>query len=273
MRANPRVTLKAVINFFAVAVFILLAEALIYVSADIMEINYSIFDIGFYRGYPKRIAFLLLRLLVYYLVGSVQMFIVRRTFIDYGDSDWIVERYGLAHLNRVFVPAVKCSLKMLCYKILVLSPITVGIYGISYFTSQSNMNELNLFALVCFMLSISFTLVWLGVCVHYFISLSLVKYINVLNPRANFFDACDLSVRLMDGKHFRVVTFYLTFLPVLLLLPLVYPLAVFFPFFMHCKLVIAEKIMGDYWQDKLLAMSRRWQKQQEREAHGSRGTR
>ena len=41
-------------------------------------------------------------------------------------------------------------------------------------------------------------------------------------------------------------------------------LLLFYPYMLEVKLLFAREIIGDYWQDKIPAMARRWERQQER---------
>ena len=186
--------------------------------------------------------------------------------IDGQDS---TDRYTSGHWRKLLLPSVKCSFMMLAYKALVASPLALGVYGVYYFHGLSTRGEIRLAEMVGFMLSIGFTIVWLGELVHYYISLSLVKYIIQINPRANFFDACDLSVMLMEGKHMRIIWFNITMIPQLLLCVLIYPVLLVYPYITECRLLIAKDIMGKYWQDKIPAMARRWEKQMKRSKYAS----
>jgi hypothetical protein len=265
MRKSCDTMLIASIYFFILPILILLVESLIYIIAMILDIDYRIFDFSYYTQSVARVWFLVLRLCLYFSLISSQLYLIRRYFISAENEDHSVQQYVAGHLRTILIPSVKCSAKLLALKLLVISPAAVGIYGIYYFGQKGNTGEITLFGLICFMLSIGFTIVWIGISVHYFMSLSMVKYINQLNPRSNFFDACDLSVKLMDGKHSRLISFYASLLWCLPFALLLYPLILIVPFFAECRLIFAEQIMGKYWQDKLPAMARRWKKQQIRQ--------
>ena len=81
-----------------------------------------------------------------------------------------------------------------------------------------------------------------------------------LNPRTNIFDACDLSVRLMDGQHGRYISFLLSFVMYVPALLLVYPVFIIYPYFRLSYIVFLQDIMGSYWQDKMPSMIKRWRK-------------
>lgn len=264
IKQNPDRMIIPTLYAFSTFIFVMLIEALIGVSAGLADIDYRPFDLDYYRSSAFRVCFPVLRLFVYHVILSANMYFIRRSFIGPRDPSRLIERYISGHVRRILLPCIIRSVTLVLYKLLVLSPISVGIYGVYYFGRTQSMSEIDLFGLVCFMLSIGFTLVWAGVCIHYFISLSLVKYISELNPRANFFDACDLSVKLMEGQHYRLISFYISMLPVFITAVAVYPMLVIMPFFMESRMILSQQIMGDYWQDKLAAMARRWEKQQER---------
>lgn len=250
---------------FTILLVALLIEWLIFYVMQIFGNEYQPLNVNFYLKNPNCAILLAVRLLIYYIVLTARLFSVRRNFIDISGGSQTVKRYMTTHFSRVVRPGVMSALKLFAYKLLVLSPVSVGIYGIMYYYRLSGESDISMFGLVCFMLSIGFSIVWTGVCIHYFISLSLVRYITELNPRANFFDACDLSVKLMDGQHYRVVMMYASlFLRGIPCIITIYPMLLFVPYFIECRLILAKDIMGSYWQDKLPAMARRWEKQQER---------
>jgi hypothetical protein len=265
LRRNADTTVITSFYIFMLPIFVLLVEGLIYVSARLLNREYSIVSLDYYQQSPKRLWFLIARLFVYFVLLSPQMYLIRRYFISLDSSDLTVQQYISKHMKKILLPGLKCSLKLLGLKLLVLSPIMVGIYGIYYFRQRGSTGDITIFGMLCFMLSIGFTIVWAGVTAHYYLSLSLVKYISELNPRADFFDACDLSIKLMDGKQYRLASFYISLMRFVPLTLLFYPLLGLVPFFIESKLLLAEDIMGEYWQDKLLAMAKRWEKQQLRQ--------
>ena len=260
LRQNFEGISMAVLNQFALITFMLMIEALIYITSELSDIDYRPLQISYYRESRVRIFTMCGRMLGYLFLNSVLVYIQRRRFINTGEDGGVVERYIAMHPKRIMLPGVKLSIQLLFYKILVLSPMLIGIYGVLHFSSKEVVSSISLFGMVCFMLSIGFSIVWLGVCIHYFMSLSLVPFISQLNPRANFFDACDLSVKLMESKHMRLVSFYISWLPWLPLAVLIYPLIFIYPYYSAAQVILAREIMGDYWQDKLPAMARRWQK-------------
>ena len=261
---NTDVVTLAIIYFFSTAVGIFLIETFISVVMRMFnDPEYSFFK-QFKGQLGKTDIFLICaRLLVYFIVFSLIQNVLLRYFInmtDGGDSD----RFISMHWSRLLSPCLRGSLELLLYKLMVASPLAIWIWGIHHFREKGVSEQLSMLDLVCFMLCIGFTIVWFGELVHYFISLSLVKYIFAINPRANFFDACDLSVKLMDGKHSRVISFWLHMVPYIVPGVLVYPLVVIYPFVTEANLLFCRSIMGDYWQDKIPAMARRWERQQAR---------
>lgn len=265
IKRDPERVMGGTLNMFSLIVIIVLIETLIWSAYRLISGEYHLTDLDYYRESKFRLIFPAVRYFIYFTACSAQMFLIRRSFIDFEDGGRLIERYISGHIRKVVIPGIKRSIQLTAYKLLVLSPITVGIYGVRYFMNGEHSDEINLFGLMCFMLSIGFTIVWAGVCAHYFMSLSLVKYIGELNPRANFFDACDLSVKLMEGKHWRLISFYASMLPIMLTSVAVYPVFLTFPYYLECRTILSRQLMGDYWQDKLSAMARRWEKQINRE--------
>ena len=187
LRQNFEGISMAVLNQFALITFMLLIEALIYITSELSDIDYRPLQLSYYRESRVRIFTMCGRMLGYLFLNSVLVYIQRRRFINTGEDGGVVERYIAMHPKRIMLPGVKLSIQLFFYKILVLSPISVGIYGVLHFSSKEVVSSISLFGMVCFMLSIGFSIVWLGVCIHYFMSLSLVPFISQLNPRANFF--------------------------------------------------------------------------------------
>ncbi len=264
IKGNVAPAAVSILSIMLVFVLIVLIESFTYIIARLSGINYQPFEISFYRNSHAALIFLAVRILLYYIAFAAASYVARRTFINFTDSNEGTERFSASHLRKTMLPAVKCSLCLTGLKLLVLSPISVGLYGMYYFVMQSRVGDITIFGMVLFMLSLGFSIVWFCVCLHYYVSLSMVNYIVALNPRTNFFDACDLSVKLMEGCFFRILSFCISMLPYLASLVFVYPILIVAPCSMECRLILAKDIMGDYWQDKLPAMARRWEKQQAR---------
>ncbi|MGN0633394.1 MAG: hypothetical protein ACI4JW_05950 [Oscillospiraceae bacterium] len=264
LKENPETLVSISLSMLSVYAIIILIESFIFLSARLLGFDYHIFSLSYYSGSWIRCGFLALRLIFYYIMIFSQTYSFRRYLICVTEGKPSVVNYISGHKRKILLPVIKNMLALAGLKILVISPVSVGIYGIVHYYREGMVGEISLPGLVIFMLSIGFTLVWSGVCAHYFLSLSLVKYICEIDPRANFFDACDLSVKLMDGKHQRVFSLYLSTVPIMLFAALLYPLVVLYPFMLESRLILAKEIMGVYWQDKLPGMAKRWEKQQQR---------
>ncbi len=261
---NTDIVIISIIYFFSIVIMLHMCEA--FVSSVIkmfMDPDYSFFGSLFDGISFSDLLLLVIRMLMYYVLIAIIQNILLRYYINMNDGGES-ERFVSRHWSRMISPCLLGSMKMLFYKLLVTSPLFFGIYGIQHFRTKGISEQLTMIDLVCFMLCIGFSIVWAGELVHYFISLSLVKYIYAINPRANFFDACDLSVKLMDGKHMRVMSFWFGMLPYIFPAFFVYPLLLIYPFVTEAKLIFCHEIMGSYWQDKIPAMARRWDRQQKR---------
>lgn len=259
---------SALCGLFMVAwiCFVYLSERLIYRLAGLMGIKgYSPLSISYYMSSGSAAALLIVRLVVYHILYVAISYTMRRYYINLTDENPAVEKFMSKHRRRVFTPSIKCGLCLSMFKGLVCLPLIPGVYGIVHFYRLGSVGDIDTPGLVFFMLSIGFTFVYLCLLIHYFMSLSLVKYIIELNPRADFFDACDLSIKLMDGWHTRVAAFTFSLMPYILSCFLLYPMLAAVPFITECRLLLAKEIMGDYWQDKLPAMARRWEKQMKKE--------
>lgn len=241
--------------------FFVACECLIYFAMKFWgaEYNYSL-DFTLHTAAGRFM--LVLRLAAVFLLILPEMYISRRMFIDIIDGKSFVtsRRYIQHNMRKIYPRALASVLVTLMLKFFGAVPIAVGVYEIYYWGWVCKLNELTSAGLFCFMLSLGFTFVWTGVFIHYCISLSLTNYIMSLNPRANVFDACDLSVRLMDGKHVRYLSFMFSFVKFIPLFLLVYPAFAIIPYFVSSYTVFVEDIMGSYWQDKLPAMIQRWKK-------------
>lgn len=256
--------LAAVCTIYTLALggFVFFVEMLIYRIAGFMNIrDYRPLSVAFYRSSPTAAALLAMRLLLYHILSVVLSYIVRRHYINLTEENFGAERFMSKHRQRIFLPSIKCGFCLSMFKALVSLPLIPGIYGVVHFYRAGSVGEINNADLICFMLATGFTLVWACMLIHYFMSLSLVKYIIELNPRADFFEACDLSIKLMAGWHTKVFVFMLTMLPYVLSCLLLYPAFVAVPFVTECRLLLAKEIMGEHWQDKIPAMAKRWEKQ------------
>lgn len=193
---------------------------------------------------------------------TYQRNIVRRMFVDISlGRDYIPSRqYVYAHTNEFIRLSLRSSLVMNFLKAVMLSPAVFSSIMIYRWSIRNRTDEITSLGLFAFMLFIGFTIIWLGVFVKYCASLALTPYIMSLNPRTNIFDACDLSVKLMEGhygQYFSLIASFFVYIPLLLL---VFPIFLLYPFWAASYDVLIKDIMGNYWQDKMPAMIRRWQK-------------
>ena len=253
--------------FFTAVIFVTLTEILIYILLRMAGIDkYHPLDPDLYRRSRVALILLLIRGGIYIMLFSGLMFLVCRSFINFSSDTKGkgVGRFLSGHAKRLLLPSLRSNARLMMLKVLVASPLSVSIYGIVHYFQLGARGGVGMMGLFCFMLSIGFTIIWTGVLMRYYLSLCLVPYIIDLNPRANLFDACDLSIKLMEGKHMRVVIFMISLLPVLLPCLLVYPSLIIYPYLTECRLLLAKDIMGSYWQDKIPAMAKRWEKQMER---------
>ncbi len=256
--------LISTVYFFTAVLFVTLSEMLIYILVKMAGIeDYHPLDISYYLRSRPALILLIVRCSGYVTLFSALLFLVCRSFISFTAETESkgISKFLTGHVGKLLLPSLRNNARLLLLKILVATPLTVSVYGIVHYARLGERGGVSMAGLLLFMVSIGFTIVWIGVLIRYYISLSLVPYIIDLNPRANFFDACDLSVKLMDGKHMYALGFMFSLLPVLLPCLLVYPTFIVYPYILECQLLFAKEIMGDYWQDKIPAMARRWQKQ------------
>ena len=193
---------------------------------------------------------------------TYQRHIVRRLFVDISmDKDCIATRqYIFAHTNEFIRISLRNSLILNFLKLVMLVPAVLSGTFIFRWSILSKTDELTSLGLFVFMISIGFTIIWLGIFVKYCASLSLAPYIMSLNPRTNIFDACDLSAKLMEGhygQYFSVLLSFMIYVPLLLM---IYPFFLVYPFWAASYNIMIKDIMGSYWQDKMPSMIRRWEK-------------
>lgn len=246
---------------FSFAAFLILCELTIYVVLRMAGWEW-VYNIRLIRKSEYVRNFWLIKLILVSLLLMSENTIFRRMFIDIlaGGNHISTRQYISAHAGEYYFKAVASSFIYNLLKVIMSVPIFIGMYGIYYWSYTSRLKELTSVGLFFFMLSFGLTVVWTGVFIYYCISISLTPYIMALNPRANVFDACDLSVRLMDGQHYKYIRFVLSYIKYIPLLFFVYPIYILFPYFMLGYTVFVKDIMGDYWQDKMPAMIKRWKK-------------
>lgn len=239
----------------------LVFETLLYRVFDHLGIEYSFYPAFLFGTHFGR--FMTgVRVLVVLFVLNPERYILKRIYVDMftGRNYLETRRYIQQNSRRIHPKATFSMMLPLLLRIIVLSPIFLSLYGIWYWGFSQSDRALTTMGLFIFMISIGFTIVWSGVFLRYCISISLAKYIMLLNPRANVFDACDLSARIMDGKHGRYISFLLSFAKFIPLLLLFYPVFILEPYFKMCWCAFAEEMLGSYWTDKYPAMIQRWNK-------------
>ncbi|MBR4555116.1 MAG: hypothetical protein IKO27_05925 [Ruminococcus sp.] len=237
------------------------SEIILYLLFDHFGIEYNYYP-SFMIGTDLGRFMLSIRLMLLIFLYFPEDYIMRRLILDlYFGRNFVETRRYIQYNSREIHPKATVSLALpVLLKIVVFVPIMVGVYGIYYWGWAHRDDTLTTLGLFVFMLSIGFTIVWAGVFIRFCISLAMTRYIMLLNPRANIFDACDLSRRIMDGKHMRYLSFVLSFVKYLPALLLFYPIYVLEPYYKMSCCVLAEEFMGDYWQDKYPAMIKRWNK-------------
>ncbi|MBR6044235.1 MAG: DUF975 family protein [Ruminococcus sp.] len=255
-------TCVALTVFKASFVLALIAiEAMIYVILDHLGIEYSYWPSAVFGTDLGRFM-LSARILVILLLMIPEVYIMRRLLLDIcvGNNFLDTRRYIQQNSRRIYAKTIAGTVVPFMLKCFAAVPLFISIYIAHYFGTARSGEQLTTAALFLFMLAIGFSIVWVGVLVHYSISLSLTKYIMTLNPRANVFDACDLSVRLMDGHHMRYLSLLFSFVKYIPLMLLIYPIFAIEPYIRVSFAMLAKDIMGSYWQDKYPAMIKRWSK-------------
>lgn len=263
IKANGGNCISQMFFLFAVLVFIFFCEASIYLIFKNTGEGW-LFDITLFFSNKIVAVYWSLKLMFYWSIITSVITINRRLFMDISKGIGYVDtrQYINAHTLEYYTKLIFANFILLFIKITAAVPLAIGIYGIYYWGWVCKLKELTAFGLLFFMMSIGFTAIWIFIWGYYCMSLILTPYIMCLNPKANIFDACDLSVRLMDGNHLRVWNFFGSFVKYTITLPLVYPFLAFFPYYYICYIILMEDIMGSYWQDKMPAIVKRWKKYQ-----------
>lgn len=245
----------------AIIIFLIMCELSLYLLFCRLDWEYF-FSFEGLRSRRNVQIFWALNLIIAITALTNEMNVIRRLFLDLSKNGnyFATRQYMAAHSFTYFRKSLYNSFILNLIKLFSAVPLAVGIYGVYYWGWICKLSELTSAGLLSFMLSLGFSCVWLGVMIHYWISLALTPYIMALNPRTNIFDACDLSVRLMDGQHGRYIFFMLSFVKFTPTLVFVYPIFVIYPYFEICYIILMEDILGDYWQDKMSGMIKRWRK-------------
>lgn len=251
------VTMQMVTNMCMIALW----EFGLYLVLDKLGLEYY-YDLTNIFKMPWVAAMWAIQLLVIFSFLTYQRHIVRRLFVDIsmGKSCIPSRQYIFAHTNEFIKLSLRNSLVLNFNKFVMLVPAILSIAFIYRWGVKNRTGELTSLGLFVFMISIGFTIIWLGVFFRYCASLSLAPYIMSLNPRTNIFDACDLSAKLMDGhygEYFSLIRSFAIYLP---LVVFIYPFFLLYPFWAASYNIMIKEIMGSYWQDKMPSMIRRWQK-------------
>lgn len=190
------------------------------------------------------------------------LYMLRRYYIGiiYGREMSTTRQYFGAYIRQTKKVAVSCASVRLMLKFFTLVPAMLSSYIVYRCAFVSRLENLNTAILIVFMLSLGFTLVWIGFWIKYCISLCLAPYIMTLSPKMDPFDACDLSCRLMDGKHTVYISFWFYNLRYILPCALVFPAFICVPRVQISYTVFVRELLGMYWQDKYPLMIERWKR-------------
>lgn len=249
------------VYLFAFITFFLLSEALCYVLLKFTGHEW-LYDITLIFKSKSVSSFWIAKSCIEVALLIPHITIMRRYFLDIARGNSMTDTclYISTHASSYYKMSYKSFLIRSFLKITVAIPGFVSTYGIYYWSYVCRIDTLTSAGLYCLMLCVGFTVIWVGMTGHYYISLCLTPYIMALNPRTNIFDACDLSVRLMDGKHYRYLKFlagFIKFIPTLLA---VYPVFVIFPYFKVSYTLLMDEFLGEYSHDKIPGMIKRWRK-------------
>ena len=247
---------------FSLISLIMLCEAIMYLSLQGIGYNWLYSAKALMTGRGDTWLFWISKSMVEFSMVSPCFSLVRRLYLDVelGGEMGETRQYISAHSVKYYSRAFYCSFIQLFIKLTALTPGVLFAYGIYHYAREITLNELTsrgLFALTAFL---SLTAAWAFLAVHYFISLAITPYIMSLNPRANIFDACDLSVRLMYGNHERYLGFIFHFAKFLPAMLLVYPFFAIYPYFKVSYSLFMHELLGEHNHDKMPGMIKRWKK-------------
>ncbi|MBQ8108028.1 MAG: hypothetical protein IJ129_04710 [Ruminococcus sp.] len=188
--------------------------------------------------------------------------LMRRQFLDVanGNSPEETRQYITAHASTYYRRAFAATLVHTFIKLSAALPLVCSLYGVYYWSYVTRINELTSRGLFALTVCVGFSAVWAGLLVHYYISLALTSYIISLDPHCNIFEACDLSIKFMEGNHMRYIRFKLFFLLFLPAAVFVYPVFAIFPYYKISCSMFAQELMGESIHDRLPGMVKRWRK-------------
>ncbi len=261
LAASSGSCVSLIVFLFAVLTFLALCEATIYLS--IRDTAYGgLYDLGRLTQSRSVLAFWVIKTLMELALMTPLSNLVRRQFIDVARGRRMndTRQYITAHAFKYYSRAFYSSFIHNLIKFFAAVPGMISLYGIYYWSYVTRINDLTLRGLFVLTVCVGFTVVWIGLLVRYYISLALTPYIMALNPRTNVFDACDLSVRLMDGQHIRYIKFVAYFLLYLPLVLLIYPIMGIYPYYKISYTLLIDELLGDFSNDKMPGMIKRWRK-------------
>ncbi|MBO4866480.1 MAG: hypothetical protein J5582_07910 [Ruminococcus sp.] len=255
-------SISLMIYQFSIVALILLCEATLYLLLRSVGYTwlYSIKELLELRGTTW--LFWISKSMFEFTLASPFFNLVRRLYLDIAMGSDLTEtrKYVAAHSVKYYSNSFYASFIQLMLKLIAITPAFITAYSAHYWVQIIRLSELTSGALLSLMASLSMTAVWLFLAIRYYISLALTPYIMALNPRSNVYDACDLSIRLMDGKHGRYISFmahFIKFIPAMLL---VYPYLAIYPYFKVSYSMFVRELLGERNQDKLPGMIKRWKK-------------
>lgn len=250
-----------IVFLFAVIAFFVMCELTVFTFLQKYKMGW-IFDVRLIFRNRMVMLFWLTKTLSEIIMLTPELILVRRLFVDVAVGGRISDtrQYISAHSFSYYGKALYSSFIHNLIKVFAAVPGFVSAYGVYYWGYVCSFDQLTSAGLFCLMICLGFTVVWIGAAAHYYISLALTPYIMALNPRTNVFDACDLSVKLMDGRHMRYIKFMASFIKFTPTILLVYPFFAIYPYFQVCYTMLMLEFLGDYGQDKMPGMIKRWRK-------------
>lgn len=247
---------------FSIIALVLLSESILYLALRSVGYTwlYSLDDL--IEGRATTWIFWVSKTLFEFTMVSPFFGLVRRLYMDIAMGSDIMDtrEYVSAHSVKFYSNSFYAAFIQLVIKTTAITPAILTAYSACYWVREIRLSELTSGALFALMASLSMTVVWLFIALRYYISLALTPYIMALNPRCNVYDACDLSVKLMEGRHGRYLSFmayFIKFVPALLL---VYPYFAVYPYLKVSYALFMRELLGDRNQDKLPGMIKRWKK-------------
>lgn len=247
---------------FALVAVLVLSEMLMYLA--LQSVGYRwLYDLkALMAGRGSTLVFWISKTAVEYTIASPCFSLVRRLYLDVAMGGEMAEtkQYMIAHSAKYFSSAFYASFIQMIVKLTAVTPGVLSAIGVYHFARVITLNQLTSRALFALTACISITAVWLFLSVHYLISLAMTPYILSLDPRMNVFDACDRSVRLMNGKHGQYLIFLLHFVRYLPVMLLVYPFFLIYPYFKVSYSLFMWELMGEKGRDKVSGMIKRWKK-------------